>query len=196
MVLHGEASGLTLPAIAAARPAMNWARISAFVDATTSTQGRYRAPVTVARPTDRGLGGDRASSAVTAPGYGRSMNDGGRDRPAPVELDEHDLGAHSQHLFRLYGGETVRVADLRGEPWSENLDVTVKFLNIELNGRLSTLRDFAEALTAVLEDAVDQPQLWPEVPGRKARFFDERGGLTSPFSRRIPIPPRRRPGDG
>lgn len=75
-------------------------------------------------------------------------------RPRPDELDHHDLRSHSQHRFRIYGGEEVRLTDLRGRYGAPDPDVTVAFKNVELAGRLSTLQGFAEALAGILTETL------------------------------------------
>lgn len=68
----------------------------------------------------------------------------------PDELDQYDLGAHSQHSFRLYGGEEVWVADIRGRGDAPDPDVILKFKNVQLSGRLSTLQSLADVMSALL----------------------------------------------
>jgi hypothetical protein len=51
----------------------------------------------------------------------------------PDELDHHDLSAHSQHRFRIYGGEELRVTDLRGRYGASDPDISISFKNVELS---------------------------------------------------------------
>jgi len=87
------------------------------------------------------------------PAVGGELYRSRMDQPqAPADLDQFDLGAHSQHVFRLYGGEEVRVVDIRGADGSSDPDVSVAFKNVQLCGALSTLQDYATTLTELLAE--------------------------------------------
>jgi hypothetical protein len=75
-------------------------------------------------------------------------------RRRPDELDHHDLSAHSQHHFRIYGGEEIRLMDLRGRYGAPDPDVTIAFKNVRLSGRVSTLRGFADTLAGILMETL------------------------------------------
>lgn len=72
----------------------------------------------------------------------------------PDELDSHDLGAHSQHAFRLFGGEEMWVDDIRGKGGAPDPDITVRFKNVALSGHLSTIAAFGELLAALATEVV------------------------------------------
>ena len=71
-------------------------------------------------------------------------------QPRPSARDHYDLGAHSQHTFRLYGGEEVWIGDVRGKGAACDPDVSVRFKNVHLTGSLLTLQAFAELMSTLL----------------------------------------------
>lgn len=109
-------------------------------------------------------------------------------RPKTHELDEHDLGAHSKHLFRLYGGERVWISDIRGN--GEDAEVAVELANVTLTGRLDTIAALGQMMATLLIDAHESPERWQELPGHRRRASQPGSALSSPFEGRLPTPPR------
>ena len=72
----------------------------------------------------------------------------------PDELDHHDLGAHSTHTLRLYGGEEMWISDIRGKDGAADPDVTLRFKNVSLCGPLSTLQSFADVMSGLLVETL------------------------------------------
>lgn len=94
------------------------------------------------------------------------------ERRPPDELDHHDLGAHSHHSFRLYGDEEVWVSDIRGRGGASDPDVSVRYKNVELSGRLSTLLSFSELVSALLTEVLvrrDEIEHYDEEPSTRRR---------------------------
>lgn len=106
-------------------------------------------------------------------------------RRRPTEFDEHDLGAHCGVRFTLYGNESLRVQDLRGEPGDSSAWMVVDLKNLTLTGRMSTLRALGEALVAICDDAAARPDDWSDVPAWRARAGNPTDPLCSPFEARL-----------
>jgi hypothetical protein len=109
-------------------------------------------------------------------------------RPKTYELDEHDLGAHSKHMFRLYGGERVWLSDIRGT--GEDAEVSLEFANVTIAGRLATIAAFGQLLATLLIDAHETPEKWEDLPGHRRRAGRPGSALDSQFEGYVPVPPR------
>lgn len=107
----------------------------------------------------------------------------------PDELGHSDLGAHSQHTFRLYGGEEVWVADIRGRDNAPDPDVTIKFKNVQLSGALSTLQSFADVMSALLVETLVRRD---EIETNETATIPKRVPTIGPRGR---VTQRDRPGD-
>ncbi len=103
------------------------------------------------------------------------------ERPRTTDLDEHDLGAHCGLRFTLFGNESLRVQDLRGEPGDPSAWMVVDLKNLTLTGRMSTLRALGEALVAICDDAAARPDDWSDVPAWRARAGNATDPLRSAF---------------
>lgn len=103
-------------------------------------------------------------------------------RPRTIDLDEHDLGAHCGLRITLYGNESVRVSDLRGEAGDGSAWMVVDLKNLAITGRLSSLRALGAALVDVCDQAMAHPEEWSSVPARRARAGLEVDPLTSAFT--------------
>ena len=87
--------------------------------------------------------------------------------------------------FTLFGNESLRVQDLRGEPGDSSAWMVVDLKNLTLTGRMSTLRALGEALVAICDDAAARPDDWSDVPAWRARAGNPTDPLCSPFEARL-----------
>lgn len=106
-------------------------------------------------------------------------------RPRPIDLDEHDLGAHCSLRFTLYGNESLRVQDLRGDPGGDAAWMIVELKNLTLTGRMSSIRALGEAIIALCDQAEQRPEDWPDLPAHRARAGTTVDPLHSPFLARL-----------
>lgn len=110
--------------------------------------------------------------------------------PRTIDLNEHDLGAHCSLRFTLFGNESLRVQDLRGEPGDPSAWMVVEVKNLTLTGRMSTLRALGEALVTLCDEAKARPDDWADVPAWRARTGDAAEPLRSAFVARLDaLPP-------
>lgn len=84
------------------------------------------------------------------------------------DLDEHALSAHCVVRIRLYGNEAVRIDDIRGDV-AATADGEVVFKNLRITGPLPRLLAAFEMMAALVSDAIDNPDVWDAVPGRRRR---------------------------
>ncbi len=84
------------------------------------------------------------------------------------DLNELDLSAHCLVKIRIYGNETVRIADIRGDV-AATADAEVVLKNLRITGPLPRLLAAFQTMAALGSEAIHNPDAWDSVPDRRFR---------------------------
>ena len=82
-----------------------------------------------------------------------------------IAISTNDLLQHSELRLQIHGNEVAWVRSISGP--AEHLVLTIGLGNVTMFGQLEVVRERLAALLGVVESAIAQPELWPQIGMRQ-----------------------------